>query len=320
MSNPPEKDRSGGRQEPAPPPDRSPLTTHHSPLTTSEWPVGRLLDWTGKYFAEKGSDYPRLDAEVLLAHCLGWRRIDLYTRYEESPSEEVRKRFKELIGRRIEGCPVAYLVGRKEFFGLELEVSPAVLIPRPESEYVIMECLRLAKEMAQPRVLDIGTGSGNLAVAVAHQHRGARVTAIDISPEALSVASRNAVKHAVADRIRFLAGDLFSPLSREDQFDFVLSNPPYIAQEELAKLPGGVRDYEPGVALDGGPGGFALFDRLIAGAPEHLAPDGYLIVEIGAPQEKPARERITAHGGYELADTILDGSGHPRVLRAKRRA
>jgi release factor glutamine methyltransferase len=314
MNNSPRNPEESPSGQPAPS-----LSTQHSVLGTSEWPVGRLLDWTAKYFAQKGSDYPRLDAEVLLAHCLGWRRIDLYTRYEESPSEEVRKRFKELIGRRIEGCPVAYLVGRKEFFGLELVVSPAVLIPRPESEYVVMECLRLAKDMAQPRVLDIGTGSGNLTVAIAHQHKGARVTAIDISPEALAVASHNAIKHAVADRVRFLAGDLFSPLSPEDQFDFVLSNPPYIAHEELAKLPGGVRDYEPRVALDGGPGGFALFDRLIAGAPEHLAPDGYLIVEIGAPQEKPARERITAQGGYELGETILDGSGHPRVLRAKRR-
>jgi release factor glutamine methyltransferase len=314
MNNSPRNPEESPSGQPAPS-----LSTQHSVLGTSEWPVGRLLDWTAKYFAQKGSDYPRLDAEVLLAHCLGWRRIDLYTRYEESPSEEIRQRFKELIGRRLEGCPVAYLVGRKEFFGLELEVSPAVLIPRPESEYVVLECLRLAKDMAQPRVLDIGTGSGNLAMAIAHQHKGAGVTAIDISREALAVASRNAVKHAVADRVRFLAGDLFSPLSPEDQFDFVLSNPPYIAPEELAKLPGGVRDYEPRVALDGGPGGFAVFDRLIAAAQEHLAPDGYLIVEIGTPQEKPARERITLQGDYDLAETILDGSGHPRVLRAKRR-
>jgi release factor glutamine methyltransferase len=317
MNNFPENpEKSVGGNPPAVPP----LTTHHSPLTSQEWTVGRLLDWTANYLAQKGSEYPRLDTEVLLAHALGWRRIDLYTRYDELPSEEVRKRFKELIGRRIEGCPVAYLVGRKEFFGLELEVSPAVLIPRPESEFVVLECLRLAKEMAQPRILDIGTGSGNLAVAVAQQHHGARVTALDISPEALAVASRNAAKHGIADRVQFFAGDLFSPLSPQDHFDFVLSNPPYISQEELAKLPAGVRDYEPRAALDGGPGGFAVFDRLMAGAFEHLESGGYLIVEIGAPQEKPARERLTAHGGYELGETLLDASGHPRVLRAKRRA
>jgi release factor glutamine methyltransferase len=311
--------------------------TEHS---TQEWTITRLLDWTAQYLAQKGAESPRLDAEVLLAHCLGWSRIDLYARYDQIPSETVRQQFKTLIGRRLEGCPVAYLVGRKEFFGLALEVSPAVLIPRPESEYVVLEFLRLAKENSQPRVLDIGTGSGNLAVAAAHQHPGAQMTAIDISPDALAVAARNAQRHKVADRIRFLSGDLFVPLSEpktassepratssepgalatgEAPFDFILSNPPYIAHEDLATLPRGVRDYEPHLALDGGPGGFAVFDRLIAGASQHLVCDGYLIVEIGTAQEKPARERLTNHGDYELGETIRDGSAHPRVLRARKR-
>src|SRR5713226_4071706 len=283
--------------------------------TSEKWTVTRLLDWTAQYLAQKSVESPRLDAEVLLAHCLGWSRIDLYARYDQTPSEEIRKQYKVLIGRRLEGCPVAYLVGRKEFFGLTIEVNPAVLIPRPESEYVVMECLRLAKDMPQPRVLDIGTGSGNLAVAVAHQHKGARVTAIDISPDALVVATRNAERHKVADRIRFLAGDLFAPQSEpgalttgDKRFDFILSNPPYIPHEDLSKLPRGVRDYEPHLALDGGPGGFTVFDRLIAGAPKYLKAGGYLIVEIGSPQEKPARERLAALGQYELGETIRDGA------------
>jgi len=300
--------------------------------SSEQWTVTRLLDWTAQYLSQKGMEFPRLDAEVLLAHCLGWKRIDLYARYDQIPSEEIRKQFKSLIGRRLEGCPVAYLVGRKEFFGLALEVSPAVLIPRPESEYVVIEFLRLAKEVPEPRVLDIGTGSGNLAIGVAHQHKGARVTTIDINPEALAIASRNAERHKVADRIRFLTGDLFGPVSEPgapsepgasatgpEQFDFVLSNPPYIPHDELPNLPRGVRDFEPHLALDGGLGGFVVFDRLIAGAIQHLKPGGFLIVEIGSPQEKPARERLTNHGGYELAETARDGSGHPRVLVAKRR-
>jgi release factor glutamine methyltransferase len=295
--------------------------------SAEQWTITCLLDWTAQYLAQKGAEFPRLDAEVLLAHCLGWSRIDLYARYDQIPSEEIRKQFKTLIGRRLEGCPVAYLVGRKEFFGLALEVSPAVLIPRPESEYVVLEFLRLAKEISQPQALDIGTGSGNLAIAAAHQHPGAQVTAIDISSEALEVASRNAKRQKVTERVRFLKGDLFSPLSEpgalatgEHFFDFILSNPPYILHEDLPALPRGVRDYEPHVALDGGSDGFAVFDRLIVGAVEHLVPGGYLIVEIGSPQEKPARERLINHGDYELGETIRDGSGHPRVLRARKRS
>jgi len=309
------------------------MTDHSS----QAWTVTRLLDWTAQYLAQKAVESPRLDAEVLLAHCLGWTRIDLYARYDQTPSEEIRKQYKILIGRRLEGCPVAYLVGRKEFFGLTLEVNPDVLIPRPESEYVVLEFVRLAKAihppltthdspLTLPRVLDIGTGSGNLAVAIAHQHKGALVTAVDISPQALSLASRNAERHKVANRIRFLAGDLFAPLSEpgalatgEGCFDFIVSNPPYIPHEDLSNLPRGVRDYEPHLALDGGPGGFAIFDRLLSGAPKYLRSGGNLIVEIGSPQEQPARERLAAHGDFELGETIRDGSGHPRVLQARKR-
>ena len=282
------------------------------------WSVGALLDWTARYLVQKGSEFPRLDAEVLLAHALGCRRIDLYTRYDEPVSQEGRKRFRELIEGRVGGCPVAYLVGRKEFFSLAFEVSPAVLIPRPESEFVVLECLRLARGLAEPSVLDIGTGSGNLAVAVAQQHKRARVTAVDLSPEALAVAARNAARHSVVGRVRFLEGDLFDPIPAGERFDFVLSNPPYIAREDLDRLPAGVRDYEPRLALDGGPGGYAVFDRILARAKDYLVPGGYLIVEIGSPQEGPARQRLALHSEYELADTVYDGSRHPRVLRARR--
>jgi release factor glutamine methyltransferase len=290
------------------------------PVTTEQpWTVGRLLDWTATFLAQKGSESPRLDTEVLLAHALGCKRIELYTRHDEVAPDDARQRFKGLIQERVKGCPVAYLVGRKEFYSLPLEVSRAVLIPRPDTETVVDECLRLAKDMAEPRVLDVGTGSGCLAVAVAKYHKAARVTAVDVSPEALAVAARNAAAHGVAERVRFLEGDLFAPLPAGAAFDFVLSNPPYIPHGDLATLPAGVRDYEPHRALDGGPDGFAVFDRLFAGAFAFLEPGGHLIVEIGSPQERPAREKIGGHGGYELADTVHDSSGHPRVLRARRR-
>jgi release factor glutamine methyltransferase len=281
------------------------------------WTVGRLLDWTAKFLAQKGSEFPRLDTEVLLSHALGCKRIELYTRYEEPATEEARARFKELIRKRLEGCPVAYLVGRKEFFSLEFEVGPAVLIPRPDTETLVVEALRLAREVPEPSVLDIGTGSGAIPVAVAKRHSGAKVTATDVSPDALAVARRNAAKHGLGERVRFLAGDLFEPIPTEERFDFILSNPPYIPREDIPALPVGVRDYEPHLALDGGPGGYAVFDRLIDEATRHLKPGGYLIVEIGSPQEGHARQRIEAYPGYDLGPTIKDGAGHPRVLRAR---
>ena len=290
-----------------------------SEATTAEqaWTIGRLLDWTARFLAQKGSEFPRLDTEVLLAHALGCKRIELYTRYEEPAADDARARFKELIRKRVEGCPVAYLVGRKEFFALPLEVGPAVLIPRPETEFVVLECLRLAKEMTAPTILDIGTGSGNIPVAIAKQHKTAVITAVDLSQEALEVAQRNALKQSVAERIRFLHGDLFAAIPSGERFDFVLSNPPYIAQEDMASLPVGVREYEPHLALNGGPGGFTVFDRLVDQARDYLKPGGYLIVEIGAPQEVRAREKIASFSGYELGKTLPDGSGHPRVVRAK---
>jgi len=264
-------------------------------------------------------DSPRLDAEVLLAHVASCKRIDLYgTRHAEVASEDVRKQFKDLIRRRLEGCPVAYLTGRKEFYGLELKVSSAVLIPRPDSEHVVIECLALAKPLTNPRILDVGVGSGNLAIAIAKHHATAAVTAIDASADALKIAEENAAKLGVAERIRFLQGDLLAPLAKDEQFQFIVSNPPYIAEEEMPNLPVGVRQYEPHQALNGGPGGFVVFDRLISEARGRLASGGYLIVEIGAPQEKAARDKLTAIPEFTLAPTIFDYSGHPRVLRAQK--
>src|ERR1700722_15396663 len=161
--------------------------------TEQVWTLGALLDWTAKHLAQKSIESARLDAEVLLAHAVGCKRIDLYgMRFAEPASSEVRQKYRELIRRRLEGCPVAYLVGRKEFYGLELEVSPAVLIPRPDTEHLVMEALALAKKLAAPRIVDVGTGSGAIAIALARHHPAAILTAIDVSGEALQIARGNA--------------------------------------------------------------------------------------------------------------------------------
>lgn len=283
------------------------------------WTLGSLLDWTAKHLAQKGCESPRIDAEVLLAHAVGCKRIDLYgMRHGEEASAEIRKRYRESIARRLEGAPVAYLVGKKEFFGMEFKVGPAVLIPRPDTEVLVNACLELAKKQPHPRIVDVGTGSGCIPIALAKHLPRAQVATIDVSPEATAVAQENAGKNAVLDRIRFLSGDVLEPVAAES-FDFVVSNPPYIAQEEWAALPVGVRQYEPKLALDGGPGGFAVFDRLIEQARDRLVPGGWFLVEIGAPQEKHARAKIEAIPEFELFPTILDGSGHPRVVKARRR-
>jgi release factor glutamine methyltransferase len=276
-----------------------------------------LLDWTTRYFERKGVESARLEAQLLLAHALGCTRTQLYMRHEEEPDEAGKKKFKGLIQQRVKGSPVAHLLGRKEFFSLEFEVSPAVLVPRPDTEWLVTEFLRLAKKVPAPRVLDVGTGSGCLAVAVAHRHKGARVTAVDISPEALAVAAGNAARHKVAERVRFLEGDLFAPVPVGERFDFILSNPPYIPRAEIETLAPEVRDHDPRLALDGGMDGFAVFDRLVALAPGYLEPGGHLLVEIHALREGPSRERFGRQPGYELAQTVHDHAGLPRVLVAR---
>jgi release factor glutamine methyltransferase len=288
-------------------------------MAEQAWTLGALLDWTGKHLAQKGSESPRLDAEVLLAHVVGCKRIDLYgLRHGEEASAEMRQKYKDLIRRRIEGAPVAYLVGRKEFYGFDFAVGPAVLIPRPDTEHLLTEALTEAKKIESPRIVDVGVGSGCVAVTIAKKLAAADVTAIDISSDALAQAKANADKHGVLNRIRFMLGDLLAPLDRAERFDVIASNPPYIATEDLPKLPIGVRDYEPRAALDGGPGGYVILERLAEQAPRYLKSGGFLIVEIGAPQEKRARDILQSHAEFRLGPTIFDHSGHPRVLKAQR--
>jgi release factor glutamine methyltransferase len=284
--------------------------------TEQPWTIRKLLEWTTKFLQDKGAADARLDAQLLLAEALGCSRTALYMRYDESPPEGPRTRFRELVQERAKGRPVAHLLGRKEFFSLDFEVGPAVLVPRPETELVVVEALAVAKAMAAPRVLDVGTGSGCIAVAVAKRHKAAQLTAIDLSEEALAVARRNAERHAVGERIRFLHGDLFAPLG-EEQFELILSNPPYVRAGDIAALAVEVRDHDPRLALDGGPDGLAVIERLVAGAAAHLAPGGWLIFEIGLGQEADARA-LLERAGWEAGKAVVDHAGLPRVMKARR--
>lgn len=288
---------------------------------TETWTIGRLLGWTVDYLKKHGSDSPRLDAEVLLAHARGCQRIQLYTSFEEPAGDELRAAFRELVRRRAEGAPVAYLVGRREFYSLSFRVTPDVLIPRPETEFLVITLLDLLKKFKADRpaeVVDVGAGSGIIAVTTARHAATCRLTAIDISPAALGVAKGNAAELGVADRIEFVASDLLAALPADRKFDFIVSNPPYISDAELEQLPRDVKDFEPRLALAAGPRGMGVIERLVPQAAERLNPGGYLLLEISPMLNQQVRELIQADGRFELAPPIKDLAGLARVVQARR--
>ena len=303
---------------PQPAPSGEPAAPPPAARSADDWTIGRLLSWTTDYLKRHGAESPRLDAEVMLAHVLGYERVQLYTHYEDVVGEGPRKRYRELVKRRAEGAPVAYLVERKEFYSLRFDVTPAVLIPRPETEYVVLGFLEAAKGLEAPTAVDVGTGSGCLAVSCTKHHPSARFVAIDVSPEALDVARRNAERHGVADRIEFLEGDLLAPVAGRPAFDLIVSNPPYIPTGDIEGLEPGVRDFEPRLALDGGADGLDCYRRLVEQAIPLLKPGGRLILEIGEAQDEDVRGLLARRPEYRILPTVRDLQNHPRVVHAER--
>lgn len=293
--------------------------------TVPPWTIGRLLQWTADYLKKNGSDSPRLDAEVLLAHTLGCERIMLYTRFEEEPNDAIKAAYKELVKQRSAGSPVAYLVGKREFYSLPFAVTPDVLIPRPETEFLVVGLLDAAKQhpptadKAGLQIADVGTGSGILAVCAALKLPTARVTAIDVSPAALAVARGNAEQHKVNDRIEFIESDLFAKVPATKKFDFIVSNPPYITTAEMAELDRDVRDFEPHLALEAGPRGTEVIERLVPQAADRLVPGGKLFIEISPQLHEAVQQIITKDGRFESQPTINDHGHRPRIVVAKRK-
>lgn len=285
------------------------------------WTVGRLLGWTAEYLGRHGSDSPRLDAEVLLAHALGCPRIGLYTSFETEPEEARRAAFRELVRRRAEGEPVAYLVGHKEFYSLEFRVTPDVLIPRPETEHVIVTLLDLLRDRAGEglALCDVGTGSGIIAVVAAKHLPQAHVTAVDTSVAALLVAGENARRHGVAERITFFQSDLLGAILPEQTFDLVASNPPYVSRTELAALAPEVREHEPETALLAGDRGTEVIERLLPQAAERLAPGGHLVVEISPMIHTAVLELFASQPQFAEPQTVKDLARLPRVVWARRK-
>lgn len=289
---------------------------------TETWTIGRLLTWTTDYLKQHGSDSPRLDAEVLLAESRGCKRIELYTKFEELADDATRTKFRELVKHRAEGKPVAYLVGRREFYSLSFRVTPDVLVPRPETESLVLRLLDLFKQGTiatdAPQIADIGTGSGIIAVCAAKHLPKASVLAVDASTAALTVARDNAAAHGIADRIEFFDSDLFATVPPGRRFHVVASNPPYISEAEFATLSPTVRNFEPRQALVAGPHGVEVIERLVPQAAERLEPGGWLLLEVSPMIEPRVLEIITQHGGFELGATIKDLASLPRIVQAKK--
>ena len=292
------------------------------------WTVLRLLTWTTDYLKQHGSDSPRLDAEVLLAHARGCERIMLYAAFDQVVADDVRAKFRELVKRRADGTPVAYLVGKREFYSLSFRVTPDVLIPRPETELVVVETLEAlgggsGSKVQRPnsaQVADVGTGSGAIAVAVAKHVPQCRVIAVDSSPAALAIAKENAASLGVKEQIEFVDGDLLASLPAEPRLSVVASNPPYVSEAEYEALAASVKSHEPRQALVAGPKGTEVIERLIPQAAERLLTGGCLIVEVSPMIAGRVVELIAADGRYEPASIVKDLAGLARVVKARRQA
>jgi release factor glutamine methyltransferase len=277
------------------------------------------VDEASRRLAAAGVESSHLDAQLLMAEAAGVTREAVVTGSIDL-SLAILKKFDAMVARREKREPVAYIVGHKEFYSLDFEVTPAVLIPRPETEFVVTAALECIAEKTNARVLDIGTGSGAIAIAIAVNAPQARITALDISADAIAVASRNALRHRVEDRVTFRRADCFDILdggAALETFDAIVSNPPYLHDAEIAALEPDVRGYEPRIALNGGASGLDIPQRITIGARTHLEINGALIMEVG---EGHAGDvvRLVERAGLRVLSVINDLAGHQRVVRARK--
>ncbi len=274
--------------------NRDVLPTPSTSPPKTVWAVLDVVRWTTAHFEKHGLTSARLDAELLAAHAFGMSRIELYAHFDRPLAAAELASYRDLVSRRLAGQPVAYLLGHKEFWSLDLLVDPRVLIPRPDSETLVEEAFdRLADPAAALRIADVGTGSGALALALAKERPEAQVFATDISPDALAVARANAERLGLA--ITFIQGDLDQPLALAGPFDLIVANLPYIPSADIDGLAADVRS-EPRLALDGGADGLVLVRRLVAGAPDLLQPGGCLALEVGAGQAGAVKQLLRAVG------------------------
>ena len=290
-------------------------------MNETVWTIKALLDWTAGYFAERDAEQPRLDAEVLLAEALDCERIELYTRFDEVVGDADRAKFRDWVRRHAEGEPVAYLVGHKEFFSLEFEVNSHVLIPRPETEHLVSNTLDLIKEFyadqSKVRIVDVGTGSGCIAIAIAKHSNKVQVDAIDISENAIAIAQQNVEKHGVQESVQLRVGDLLDGVDDPRSIDIVVSNPPYIGESEKSELSPSVRDFEPESALFAGDEqGLVTSVRLIDQVRD-LTPGTFLLME-SSPMNIGQVKQAVDQSGFAFCEIKKDLAGLERWIVARK--
>jgi release factor glutamine methyltransferase len=278
--------------------------------------INSFLNWSQSQLAEAGVLSPRLDSEIILAHTLNLSRTDLWTQAERVLSESEIKIVKKNMERRLNREPVSLIVGHQEFWSLDFVVNENVLTPRPETERVVETALNCLQSPIA-KILDLGTGSGALAVAMAKEIPECKVSAIDIDSNALSIAKENAARHGVADRIEFICADLRKS-DWSGCFSMILSNPPYIKSADIQKIMPEVRNYEPGKALDGGVTGLDFYRDIIPMAIDRLEENGFLILEIGHDQADEVTALLDSFSCYQNIEVIQDYSGYDRVVKAQK--
>lgn len=287
--------------------------TEHS-ATPERWTISSVLQWTAGFFRRKGIANPRLDAEVLLAQALGVDRLFLYMNYERPLLPAERERYREFVRRRAGREPVALIVGEKEFWSIRLQAVPGVLVPRPETELVVEVVLGAMKNIPSPLILEVGTGSGALSIALAKERPDVLIIATDVDPVALAVAAANMRAAGVSASCRVVGMNLFAGLRPGPRFHLICSNPPYIPTDVIPTLQPEIVLFEPRRALDGGPDGLDVIRAMAASAPQFLMDKGVLALEIGDSQEAAVRELLSTAGLSHDIRAFTDLAGKPRVV------
>ncbi len=292
---------------------------HLPPATERKelWTIQKVLDWSTDYLAQKGVAEPKLSVEWLLADLLGYSRMDLYLHFDKPLQKEELAAFRERLKRRAAYEPTQYIIGSWEFWSLNLKVDPRVLIPRPETETLIEQTLDWVKQGQLPQnaeILELGTGSGAIACALASELPNAHIHAVDISQEALDVAQENARHCHLSDNIQFHHGNLFQPIPKHQTFDLIISNPPYIPQHDLPLLQKEIQLYEPQLALDGGHDGLDIIRTILKEAPQHLKKHGIILLEIGSDQGDLALQTARQHQTFAQTTILKDYTNKDRML------